>query len=405
VLPPEQRDAFYQLVLHPAKASALVAEMNIAAGRNHLFAKQGRASTNLMAARVRELFRQDRAMSEYYNHGLAGGKWNHLMDQTHLGQFSWEPPIVDVMPAVAEILPADNARFGVAVEGDVNAWPGHFGDAVLPAFDSLQPRRSYVEVFPVGNQPIDFSITTAQPWIGLTADPSPGPDRRYWVDIDWAQAPEGTSSGLINIKGAQGTYGVKVPVTKATAAQRQAALGRFASLTGPIAMAAAAAPIKTEVNGVRWELVPDYGRGDSALAIYPVTAASMLPPAAAPRLEYPVYLPREGNWQVTLVLGPVMDFVPERGQRVALAFDDEPPQVRDLFANREAETFLGRGWWTQFTRDNARYLTSAHGLTAAGPHTLKITMVDPGIVIQKIILHDRPLPESYFGPPERSPVE
>jgi hypothetical protein len=225
------------------------------------------------------------------------------------------------------------------------------------------------------------------------------------VDIDWAKAPDGTSSGLVNIKGAQGTYGVKVPVTKATAAQRQAAQGRFASLTGPIAFVAAAAVNKTEVNGVRWELLPDYGRGDSALAVYPVTAASILPPAASPRLEYPVYLPRGGNWEVTLVLGPVMDFVPERGQRVALAFDDELPQVRDIFANREAETFLGRGWWNQFTRDNARYLTSAHALTAAGPHTLKITMVDPGIVIQKIILHDRALPESYFGPPERSPVE
>jgi len=77
----------------------------------------------------------------------------------------------------------------------------------------------------------------------------------------------------------------------------------------------------------------------------------------------------------------------------------------DIFANREAETFLGRGWWGQFTRDNARYLRSSHKLTTAGPHTLKITMVDPGIVVQKIILSDRPLPESYFGPPACLPVE
>jgi len=54
VLPPEQRDAFFQLVLHPAKASSIVATMNIAAGRNHLFAKQGRATTNRRAAEVRD---------------------------------------------------------------------------------------------------------------------------------------------------------------------------------------------------------------------------------------------------------------------------------------------------------------------------------------------------------------
>ena len=52
VLPIEHREAYYQLVLHPAKGSPVVARMNLAAGRNQLFAKQSRASTNLMAARV-----------------------------------------------------------------------------------------------------------------------------------------------------------------------------------------------------------------------------------------------------------------------------------------------------------------------------------------------------------------
>ena len=402
VLPPEQRDAFYQLVLHPAKASALVAEMNIEAGRNLLFAKQGRASTNAVATRVRELFRQDRAMSDYYNHELAGGKWNHLMDQTHLGQFSWEPPIVDVMPAVSEVLPADNAWFGVAIDGDVNTWPGHFGPAVLPAFDSFQPRRSYVDIFAMGTQPIEFSIAAAQPWIVLTADPELHPDRRYWVDIDWAKVPDGSSTGEILIQGIRGPVRVKVPVTKATAEQSQAAKGRFASLTGPIALVATAASRKTEVAGVRWEEVPDYGRNDAALAIYPVTAASILPPAPAPQLEYPVYLPRNATYEVTLVLGPVMDFVPDRGMRIAVSFDDGKPQVLDLFGNRGAETFLGR---SQYPRDNVRYLRSSHQVTAAGPHTLKIAMVDPGIVVEKIIITDRPLPESYFGPPECAPVK
>ncbi len=403
-LPSDQRDAFYQLVLHPARASALVTALNIAAGRNHLFAMQGRASTNVLAGRVRELFRQDRAMSEYYNHELAGGKWNHLMDQTHLGQFSWEPPIVDVMPAVSEVLPADNAQFGVSIEGDVNTWPGHFGDAVLPAFDSLQPRRSYIDIFAMGTRLIEFSVAAEQPWIVLTADQTPRPDQRYWVDVDWTKVPDGTSAGVISIKGGQGTTRVKVPVTKATREQWQAAKGRFASLTGPVAFAATAAVTKTEAGGVRWEEIPDYGRGDAALAVYPVTAASVLPPAPAPRLEYPVYLPRTGTYEITLVLGPVMDFVPDRGMRIAVSFDEAKPQILDIFANREEQTFLGPAWWNQFTRDNARYLRSSHVLTTAGPHTLTIAMVDPGIVVEKIIISDRRLPESYFGPLECPPV-
>ena len=141
------------------------------------------------------------------------------------------------------------------------------------------------------------------------------------------------------------------------------------------------------------------------MAVYPVTAPSILPPSPAPMLTYPVYLPRDGSFDVTLVLGPVMDFVPDRGMRIAVAFDDEPPVVLDIFADRAAETFLGEGWSKRFTRDNARYLRSAHKIGAPGSHVLKVSMVDPGIVLQKIIIGDRRLPDSYFGPPECTPVK
>jgi len=414
MLPAEQRDAFYQLVLHPAKASALVAQMNIWAGRNHLFAKQGRPSTNAAAERVRELFRQNRAMTDYYNHQLAGRKWNHLMDQSHLGMHTWEPPVVDVMPAVSEVLPADEVRMGVSIEGDLSTWPDHYGDAVLPTFDSFQPRRSYVDVFAVGSRPIEFTIVVEQPWIVLTKDKTPLQDGRYWVEIDWAKLPAGDSTGTISFTGPGVPVRVKVVAKKATEEQEASARGRFASLDGPIAIAATAAVRKTEIAGVRWEPIPDYGRFEAALAIYPVTAASILPPNPAPTLEYPVYLPRAGRIEVTLVLGPVMNFVPNRGMRIALAFDDEPAQVLDLFADHGGSPAAFRLSEAQVPRDNARQLRSTHQLSAAGPHVLKISMIDPNIVVQKIIVESAlpsaalfgPRPaESYFGPPECTPVK
>lgn len=404
-LPHEQQDAFYQLVLHPAKASALVNQMNIVAGRNGLHAKQGRASTNVHANQVRELFRQDRALTDYYNHELAGGKWNHLMDQTHLGQFSWEPPIADVMPAISELLPQADPRFGVSIEGDVSTWPGHFGPAVLPAFDSFQPRKSYIDVFAVGSKPFEFTIAADEPWILLLEDTEPSGDRRYWVEVDWSKAPVGRSVATIRIQGETTNVVVKAPVCTATDEERKQARGRFASLTGPIAFSATDAMKKTPAGGAGWETIPDYGRGEAALAVYPVTTQSVLPPAPAPQVEYGLYLPRSGTYQVTLVLGPVMDFVPDRGMRVGVSLDENPVQILDLFANRADETFLGKNWWTQFTRDNARLVRSSHRVETRGAHTLRIRMVDPGVVIQKIVVSDHPVPESYFGPPETKPVE
>jgi hypothetical protein len=96
-----------------------------------------------------------------------------------------------------------------------------------------------------------------------------------------------------------------------------------------------------------------------------------------------------------------MDIVPDRGMRIATAIDDEAFRVLDIFENRQAETFLGEGWWQRFTKDNARYLRTSYNVDNAGSHVLKIAMVDPAIVVQKIIISDKPLPKSYFGPESR----
>lgn len=401
-IPEAQRDAFYQLVLHPTKASAQVVQMNIAAGRNQLYARQGRINAvSVQANRVRELFKRDRAMTDYYNKEMAGGKWNHIMSQTHLGQFDWQPPRVDSMPLVSEILPLETKNFGVAIEGDTSAWPEHYGDAILPTFESFYPKRSYIEIFAEGTLAYEYSISTSDPWIILEKDSTVKPDHRYWVDIDWKKVPEGKSTGIIFVKGNRSDVKVQVPVVKATAEQKRLANGRFASLDGALAILAADAPIKKSVNGASWRELPDYGRESTALEVFPVTTASILPPKAAPQLEYPVFLPRNGNYEITLVLGPVMDIVPDRGMRIAVGVNDQPLQVIDIFADRQAQTFLSEAWWNGFTKDNARYIKSTHKIDLAGPNFIKIAMVDPALVLQKIIISDKPFPKSYFGPVAR----
>ena len=82
---------------------------------------------------------------------------------------------------------------------------------------------------------------------------------------------------------------VKLTAIKATDEQAREAQGCFGGLTGPISIPAADATANIPVGNVRWEKLPDYGRGPAAMEIFPVTAATIQPPNPAPRLEYPVY--------------------------------------------------------------------------------------------------------------------
>lgn len=50
---------------------------------NRAYASQGRNSANRLAEHVLQKFEYDRDLTEEY-HSLLNGKWDHMMDQTHL---------------------------------------------------------------------------------------------------------------------------------------------------------------------------------------------------------------------------------------------------------------------------------------------------------------------------------
>lgn len=102
-LQPEYKDAFYQLVLFPVLASSNLIEMYVAAAKNQLYASQGRASANLYAEKVKELFERDSLLTNYYHTKLANGKWNHIMSQTHIGYDNWQQPDKNIIPQTKTI--------------------------------------------------------------------------------------------------------------------------------------------------------------------------------------------------------------------------------------------------------------------------------------------------------------
>lgn len=402
-LPASMQDAYYELVLHPVEACANASEMQIAAARNQLYARQGRASTNAEAALVRTLFARDRELTYYYNTKLGGGKWDHLMDQTHLGYFDWYSPVNDIPPAVTELAIPDNDDYGVAVEGMIQGWPGYYLGPKLPVFDSLAPRAALVEVFPRGSRPIRFEIAGDKPWIRVSETDRFGAgeaDRRFLVEVDWDKAPVGSSRGAVVVSSPQGRQAIAVTALKASPDQAKAAAGAFGALAGPIAFAPDTTSRNIAVRGVRWETIPDYGRVRAAMSPFPVTAESFEDPRQAPRLEYPVYFGKAGNYEIDLVTNPTLNVNPATKLSVAVGIDDGPVEVISVFSpeKRESEDFLGAAFNAN-ARANARTLRVRQKIDAPGRHTLKIMMVDPTMVIEKIVIHQDDLPESYFGPP------
>lgn len=398
-LPANARDAFFQLVLYPTKACAIVNELYVTAGRNLLYAGQGRAATNDLAAHARALFGADADLSVFYNRTMAGGKWSHMMDQTHLGFTSWSDPRTNTMPAVREIEVPAAAALGVAVEGSGSAWPGSPEEPILPRFDVFHQQRRYLDVFNRGRAPFAFSVTPGAPWIKVSAS-SGTIDRqqRLWVSVDWSKAPPGSIEGSLRITGSGGGQGPGAVTVKVQAfhpaSPTRASLNGFVETDGTVSMEAEHYTRKIDAGPVGWGKIEDYGRTLSSMTVFPVTATSVTPPQSSPCLEYRMYVFHPGKAEVETIIAPTLDFVPGRALRFAISLDDEAPRI--IEAPRQTDQRA----WTNAVRDNAHKLKSTHTVSEPGYHTLKLWMVDPGVVVQKLVVNLGGVKPSYLGPPE-----
>jgi hypothetical protein len=386
-LPQNERASFFELVQFPVDASANVNEMYIAAGRNALYARQGRPSANDYAAETRALFAEDAELTDEYNHGLLNGRWNHIMDQTHIGYTFWNEPPLNAMPAVTEVQVPQKGTIGVAAEGSVGFRPS------LGVFNSVVQETRTLTLFNRGRTPLEYRLTTSEPWI--VASRSEGTldkEEAVQIYVDWKSAPAGRTKGTVTIaqQGAS-PISVQLEVLCIPDVTRENAQG-FVESDGYVAIEAADTTQRKATPNVHWEELPGFGETRSAMTPFPVTAASDTNSTAV--LQYRLYFYDSGEFSLQAILAPTLNFVPERGLRFAVSVDDGPRNVVDALEHNTQKD------WEEAVSDGVRKVTVPLPVLSAGYHTLNVWMVDPGVVLERIVVSHGPVRPSYLGPPE-----
>jgi hypothetical protein len=265
---------------------------------------------------------------------------------------------------------------------------------MLPAFDVLNQQRRFVDVFNRGRTRFAFKAAASAPWIQVS--PSEGTvekEQRLWVTVDWDRAPLGTSDASVTITGPD-PHAITIKM-RAFNTQDPPGNNRhgFVEADGYVSMEAEHYTKKNDAIA-KWERIDDYGRTLSAMTVFPRTAKSATPPANSPSLEYQMYLFHAGHIAVEAILAPTLNFVPGRGLRFAISFDDQAPEIIDALAQNSAQA------WAQSVEDGVRKVKSMHTLEKTGYHTLKFWMVDPGVVLEKLVVDLGGVKPSYLGPPE-----
>jgi hypothetical protein len=324
------------------------------------------------------------------------------MDQTHLGYTNWQDPPTNSLRAIklTEIAVPDTAMMGVAVDGSYAVWPDSLGEAVLPLFDVFNQQRHYVDVFNKGKIPFEFKVIAGETWILLSdTEGMIEKDKRIWITIDWNNVPKGTCTGYVKIIGTKREVIIKVDAFHPAEITRDSVQG-FVEGEGFVSIEAEHYTKKIDTDSRRWIKIEDYGHTLSAMrAFSPPHMKEATPGKDSPSLEYRMYLFRTGKFEISAILSPTLNFMPDHALRYAISIDDETPQIVTIVPEHYSAQNGNRDW-EKSVEDNARYSHTIHTVKNLGYHVLKIWMVDPGVVLQKLIVNTGGVQPCYLGPPE-----
>jgi len=266
----------------------------------------------------------------------------------------------------------------------------------LPALNVFTRDTSFVDIFNTGRSPARWTAKGRNPWIKLSRIAGDlKDDTRLNVSIDWARVPKGENiSGTIKIDGAGASRTVKVPIFNPTKPRREELQG-FVESNGVVSIEAEHFTGKIDRPGSSWHVIPGLGRTGDSMTVFPTTGVSFSP-VNAPVLEYEFYSFTAGKATVVVNIVPTHPIVAGRGLRYAIAFDDQPSQVVTVGADLQIPSRP----WSLNVVNSTTVGTSTHEIKPAGRHVLKIYAVDPGVVLDKILLDLGGLRPSYLGPLE-----
>ena len=383
-LDPRHADAYYQLVQYPVEAGANLYNLYYATARNRLYARQGRSVTNALADSVQYYFDKDAAMNHHFHTQVADGKWNHMMSQTRIGYTYWQQPEKDVIPKTEKITVPDIQDPDIYIEGSETTGP-----AALPEMDNLLRQEYFIEVFNKGSEPFGVTVTPSHPWLKVSQlSGTIATQERIFVSADWKKVPPGLTTASVTIAAADKSFTVKVPVRNYGMKDLRQ-MGGFIESNGVISFEAEDYTGIREESATQWTRIPGLGYGSSGMAALPWHSPKE---NGDSWLEYPVFFHTSGEIKVQVHLAPTLNFTGGDGFEYGITIDNEPMQRVNIHADESMQA------WERSVAANVTVGTSVHTITESGMTWVRIHILDPGLVFQKVVIDAGGLKRSYLGP-------
>ena len=374
------KDAFYQLVAYKVLGAANMNKKLLYAHKSRVYAKQGRVSANYFAEKAGEAYIRIKEITDDYNQ-QNDGKWNHMMTYNPR-----ELPVFD-MPEVGHFEPTHKMAGGVVVEGSSEpVEPGK--KAFLPTFLSATDREYFIDIFNAGREPIKWTAKAKDPWIKISSiGGETSVEERIWVSVDWSLVADSkTETSSIQLNVGKSVYKVQVEAQQLALPEDKQL---FVEDNGVVAIEAEHFSEAQNTDNHEWKLIEGLGRQNDAVGTFPVTSNPLdLSKEQAPSLTYDFFTRSFGEATLRFHCLPSQPINGDYKLRFSVSIDDGKPIMVDA-SLKETMNEHNEEWMTNVLRA-VNIIETKVAIPQIGEHKLKISMVDPGVVLDKIdVLQER----------------
>jgi len=402
------------MVVYNVKGAALHNKKVLYAQKSNSYGEEKRASAATYSALAQQAENEIHKLIYHYNTDQVsvGSKWDRMASLPGPWGSQWRQWD---MPPLSEYSGEGLPKMNLSPEG------GEMDR--LPGFSVFNSDKRFIDIFNPGNGIFYWEVKVSDDWIKLSEySGSVFDEKRIWVSIDWERAPKGVdiegrisfsyqssndevwraweslsddgkkayANGTLKSPGSQRKLDVSFSIFNPEKPSREKIQG-FVESNGYISMEAENFSKKNEGENGNWDVIEGLGRTGNSVAVLPLNTPSCNSISEilskSPSLEYEIFAFSKGEVLLELNCIPSYPINKEFGLRFAVSINDGEPVLvsdkgkRDVIANLLKKT--------------AKLI-----IPGQGQHVLKIWMVDPGLVIDKIIIYTGGVKDSYLGPPE-----
>lgn len=392
-LPIELKDAFFQMVVYNVKCAGLHNKQVLNAYKSYFYGKQQRASAADYAKLAHKAAADIDLLMKHYNTGLltVKDKWNH---------FATYPEKADPNSNLSRIW-GKSERQGISkYDGDGPSALKIFlegGEDTLADLSVYPKNNRFIDLYNSGKGSVEWKAECAE-WIKMSETSGVfEKEQRIWITIDWDKAPKGVDiASAITFVSAGKSHDVPISVFNPDSPKPDEIKG-FVESHGYVSIEAEHYSRKIDKGGAGWDVVNGLGRSGNSVTVLPTTIPGQEEididniQQNSPVMEYDVFLFSSGDFPVSIYALPAFPINEEYGLRVAVALGNQKPVIVCAKPDRKQD----------IAKINRMMFHGSLENSDKGQYTLKIWMVDPGVVLDKIVIETKcNLKQSYLGPPE-----